>query len=116
MEALYLNCHGCEHSFPSGTCVVKQGARGLSIEGHVYQCPYCHTRETYLTEELHRADAEAAPAPRSSLSEWRLELASVGTCLTGSRLWVGVAIGASVTIAAIGLVPTLHAGLLSVGF
>lgn len=115
MIPLSLNCHRCDQPFPSGTCRARKGARGIGIEGIVYQCPHCRTRDTYTTEELYPADPESAPTPPTYFGGWRARLSPSGRSLAGSGLWLGVVLGVLLAVVATGMVHVVHAGVLSLG-
>ena len=71
MVMLSLTCHSCHQAFPSGVSLDVKGDRRRPIDGVVYECPSCRTRDTYLTSEQHRMGPGEVPVARSSdASRW----------------------------------------------
>jgi DNA-directed RNA polymerase subunit RPC12/RpoP len=48
---LTVLCHRCGQAFPSEISVSERGIKGPFIEGVVYECPHCGTRDPYFTSE-----------------------------------------------------------------
>ncbi len=68
MVTLMLSCHHCHHAFPSGVSLDRKGARSRPIDGLVYECPRCGTRDAYFTSEQHPLSPNTTSDGR--VSEW----------------------------------------------
>ncbi len=66
MVMLSLTCRSCHQGFPSGVSLDMKGERRRPIDGVVYECPHCLTRDTYLTSEQHPMGLGKRPLARSS--------------------------------------------------
>lgn len=71
---LLLSCHQCGREFPSDVSLSEQGIRGQLLDGVVYECPYCGTRDPYFTAEHHLPESGGFSAAQSPVPRW-----SVGT-------------------------------------
>jgi DNA-directed RNA polymerase subunit RPC12/RpoP len=58
VPTLSVLCHRCGQDFPSGISLNERGIQGQFLEGVVYECPHCGTRDPYFTSE-HRLSASA---------------------------------------------------------
>jgi hypothetical protein len=113
MIPLSLRCHFCDRTFPSGVCLERRGARGLLIEGIVYECPHCVGRDPYLSAEQQPRITESSRVVRPSRWGWKARRATRGSRLAG-RAYGGVTIG--VLAVATGVIHVVHGDLLSIGF
>ncbi len=68
MVTLMLSCHHCHHAFPSGVSLDRKGDRSRPIDGLVYECPRCGTRDAYFTSEQHPLSPNSTSVGR--ISEW----------------------------------------------
>ncbi len=66
MVTLMLSCHHCHHAFPSGVSLDRKGDRSRPIDGLVYECPRCGTRDAYFTSEQHPLSPNATTVGRVS--------------------------------------------------
>jgi hypothetical protein len=51
VPTLLVACHRCGLPFPSEPTMSERGMRGRFLEGSVYECPHCGTRDPYFSSE-----------------------------------------------------------------
>jgi DNA-directed RNA polymerase subunit RPC12/RpoP len=71
---LLVLCHQCGREFPSDVALSEQGIRGELLDGVVYDCPHCGTRDPYFAAEHHLPGAGGFAALRSPGPRWSGEV------------------------------------------
>jgi DNA-directed RNA polymerase subunit RPC12/RpoP len=67
---LLVLCHRCGREFPSDVSLSEEGIRGPLMDGVVYECPHCGTRDPYFTAEHYLPGSGGFAAVRSPGSRW----------------------------------------------
>jgi DNA-directed RNA polymerase subunit RPC12/RpoP len=67
---LLVLCHRCGREFPSEVSLSDQGIDGQVMDGVVYECPHCGTRDPYFTAEHHLPGSGAFAVARSPRHRW----------------------------------------------
>ena len=104
MSTLSVLCHRCGQAFPSPLSLNGQGPSGPLLEGIVYECPHCGTRDPYFTAEHSVSVSGGYAAGQSPSSGW---LRSLHSRLEGLRRFVPLA---SILLAGLVLIPAVHVG------
>jgi len=73
---LSVLCHRCGQAFPSEVSLTERGLSGQLLEGVVYECPHCGTRDPYFTAEHHVSVSGGFATGSSSYSGWLRRLHS----------------------------------------
>ena len=70
MLTLLVGCHRCGREFPSDVSLSDRGIDGQLMDGVVYECPHCGTRDPYFTAEHHLPGSGGFAAARSPGPRW----------------------------------------------
>jgi DNA-directed RNA polymerase subunit RPC12/RpoP len=70
MLTLLVLCHRCGREFPSDVSLSERGIQGQLMDGVVYECPHCGTRDPYFTAEHHLPGSGGFAAARRPGPRW----------------------------------------------
>jgi len=70
MPTLLVLCHRCGREFPSDVSLSERGIQGQLMDGVVYECPHCGTRDPYFTAEHYLPGAGGFAAARRPGPRW----------------------------------------------
>lgn len=76
MPPLSVLCHRCGQAFPSEVSLTDRGLSGPLLEGVVYECPHCGTRDPYFAAEHRTSVSGGFSAGSFSDSSWLRRLQS----------------------------------------
>jgi hypothetical protein len=102
MPTLSVLCHRCGQAFPSPLSLNEPGPSGPLLEGIVYECPHCGTRDPYFTAEHSVSVSGGYTAEQNPSSGW---LRSLHSRLEGLRRFVPAA---AILLVALVLIHAFH--------